>query len=90
MSINEHLSRLYDEWGKEHKWKKEYPGEQLKRHGLVDENTYTSTSTKPRIVLLGKELNCHENPDFDLRKVQEASKAGWFVGVWNIEWVPGL
>lgn len=60
MSINERLSRLYDEWEKEH------PGEQLKRHGLVDENTYTSTSTKPRIVLLGKELNCRKNPDFNL------------------------
>jgi hypothetical protein len=60
MLINERLSRLYDEWEKEH------PGEQLKRHGLVDENTYTSTSTKPRIVLLGKELNCQGNPDFNL------------------------
>lgn len=62
MSINECLSRLYDEW--DDKWKREYPGEQLVRHGLVCEDTYIAA--KPQIVLLGKELNCQGNPDFDL------------------------
>jgi len=60
MSINECLSRLYAEWEEEH------PGEQLKRHGLVCEDTYISA--KPRIVLVGKELNCQGNRAFDMIK----------------------
>ncbi|MCX6006438.1 MAG: hypothetical protein NTZ34_04145 [Chloroflexi bacterium] len=62
MSINERLSQLYDKW--DDKWKREHPGERLVRHGLICEHTYIAA--KPRIVLLGKELNCQGNPDFDL------------------------
>ena len=62
MSINERLNQLYDEWEKKH------TKEQLKRHGLVHETTYTSTSTKLKIVLMGKELNCQGNPAFDMIK----------------------
>ncbi len=60
MSINGCLSRRYDEW------KKDHPKEQLIRQGLVCENIYTSA--KPRIVLLGREVNALGNRDFELLK----------------------
>jgi len=72
MLINGRLGQRYDEWRKDH------PKEQLIRQGLVCENIYTSA--KPRIVLLGREVNANGNPDFDflgfLRRELEKGNKG--------------